>query len=78
MHGHTATGALILQLKERTAASREEFTKEKSKVVQALLEAKSGEALARYVADLRRQAGEKLQIMSQFGEEAKGRVDDSE
>ena len=74
----TATGALILQLKERTAASREEFTKEKSKVVQALLEAKSGEALARYVADLRRQAGEKLQVMSQFGEEAKGRVDDSE
>jgi peptidyl-prolyl cis-trans isomerase D len=74
----TATGALILQLKERTAASREEFVKEKSKVVQALLEAKSGEALARYVADLRRQAGDKLQIISQFGEEAKGRVDDSE
>lgn len=74
----TLTGALILQLKERTAASREEFVKEKSKVVQALLEAKSGEALARYVADLRRQAGERLQVMSQFGEEAKGRVDDSE
>jgi peptidyl-prolyl cis-trans isomerase D len=74
----TVTGALILQLKERTAASREEFVKEKSKVVQALLEAKSGEALARYVADLRRQAGDKLQIMSQFGEEAKGRVDDAE
>jgi peptidyl-prolyl cis-trans isomerase D len=74
----TTTGALILQLKERTAASREEFVKEKSKVVQALLEAKSSEALARYVADLRRQAGDKLQVMSQFGEEAKGRVDDSE
>jgi hypothetical protein len=67
-----------LQLKERTAASREEFVKEKSKVVQALLEAKSGEALARYVADLRRQAGDKLQVMSQFGEEAKGRADDAE
>lgn len=74
----TATGALILQLKERTAASREEFVKEKSKVVQALLDAKSGEALARYVADLRRQAGDKLKVMSEFGEEAKGRVDDSE
>ena len=74
----TVTGALILQLKERTAASREEFVKEKSKVVQALLEAKSGEALARYVADLRRQAGDRLKVMNQFGEEAKGRVDDSE
>ena len=74
----TATGALVLQLKERTQASREEFVKEKAKVVQALVEAKSSEALVRYVEDLRRAAGEKLKVMSQFGEEAKGRTDDAE
>jgi peptidyl-prolyl cis-trans isomerase D len=72
----TAAGALIMQLKERTEASREEFVKEKSKVVQALLQAKSSEALARYVQDLKRQAGDKLQVMAQFGEEAKTRPGD--
>ncbi len=72
----TSTGALVLQLKERTQASREDFVKEKSKVVQALLEAKSSEALARYVQDLRRAAGDKLKVMAEFGEETKGRVDD--
>ena len=74
----TGSGALVLQLKERTQASREEFVKEKAKVVQALVEAKSSEALVRYVEDLRRAAGEKLKVMSQFGEEAKGRTDDAE
>jgi hypothetical protein len=67
-----------LQLKERTEASREDFVKEKAKAVEALLEAKSSEALARYVLDLRRAAGDKLKIMSQFGEETKGRADDEE
>ena len=74
----TATGALVLQLKERTQASREDFIKEKAKAVEALLEAKSSEALARYVLDLRRAAGDKLKVMSEFGEEAKGRTDDEE
>jgi peptidyl-prolyl cis-trans isomerase D len=74
----TVTGALVLQLKERTEATREEFVKEKSKVVQALLQAKSSEALVRYVQDLRRAAGDKLKVMSEFGEEAKGRADDDE
>lgn len=74
----TATGALVLQLKERTSASREEFIKEKSKAVQALLEVKSSEALVRYVLDLKRAAGDKLKVMSEFGEEAKGRVDSDE
>ncbi len=72
----TTAGALVMQLKERTDASREEFVKEKSKVVQALLQAKSSEALARYVQDLKRQAGDKLQVMAQFGEDAKTRSGD--
>lgn len=72
----TVSGALVLQLKERTEASREEFVKEKASVVRALLEAKSSEALARYVQDLRRAAGDKLKVMSQFGEEAKSQSDE--
>jgi peptidyl-prolyl cis-trans isomerase D len=74
----TSTGALVMQLKERTEASREEFVKEKSKVVAALLQAKSSEALVRYVQDLKRQAGDKLQVMAKFGEEAKSRTGDGE
>jgi peptidyl-prolyl cis-trans isomerase D len=74
----TATGALVMQLKERTLASHDDFIKDKSKVVQALLQSKSSEALARYVQDLRRAAGDKLKVMTEFAEEAKGRVDDDE
>ena len=74
----TATGALVLQLKERTSASHDDFVKEKSKVVQALLQAKSSEALVRYVQDLHRAAGNTLKVMESFGEEAKGRADDDE
>jgi peptidyl-prolyl cis-trans isomerase D len=72
----TSSGAIVLQLKERSDASREEFVKEKASVVRALLESKSSEALVRYVADLRRAAGDKLKVMSQFGEEAKSRPED--
>lgn len=74
----TATGALVLQLKERTVASREDFAKEKAKAVEALLQAKSTEALARYVQELRRKAGDKLKVMSEFGDESKGRTDNDE
>lgn len=74
----TTTGALVMQLKERTVASREEFLKDKQKVVEALVQAKSSEALARYVHDLRRAAGDKLKVMAAFGEESKGRADDAE
>jgi peptidyl-prolyl cis-trans isomerase D len=74
----TSDGAVVMQLKERTDASHDDFIKEKAKFTQALLQAKSSEALARYVADLRRAAGDKLKVMSQFGEEAKGRADEDE
>jgi peptidyl-prolyl cis-trans isomerase D len=74
----TASGAVVLQLKERTVASREDFVKEKSKVVEALLEAKSTEALARYVQDLRRAAGDRLKVMAEFGEDSKARADGEE
>lgn len=74
----TSDGALVMQLKERTSANHDDFIKEKAKFTQALLQAKSGEALARYVADLRRAAGDKLKVMNEFAAEAKGRADDEE
>jgi peptidyl-prolyl cis-trans isomerase D len=74
----TANGAVVMQLKERNTASQEEFLKEKSKVVQALLQMKASEALVRYVQDLRRSAGDKLKVMAQFGEETKARSSDDE
>ena len=70
----TSSGALVMQLKERTEASHDDFIKEKSKVVQQLLQAKSSEALVRYVQDLRRAAGDKRKVLAEFGEEAKGRA----
>lgn len=73
-----ASGAVVMQLKEHTAVSHDDFIKEKSKVVQQLLAAKSSEALARYVQDLKRAAGAKLKVMAEFGEEAKGRPGDDD
>lgn len=74
----TSDGAVVLQLKERTSVNHDDFIKEKAKFTQALLQAKSSEALARYVADLRRSAGEKLKVLSEYGQDAKGRADDEE
>lgn len=74
----TTSGAVVIQLKERNTASHEEFLKEKSKVVQALLQMKASEALVRYVQDLRRSAGDKLKVMAQFGEETKARSESDE
>lgn len=74
----TASGAVVLQLKERTVASREDFLKEKVTVVEALLQAKSTEALARYVQELRRNAGDRLKVMAEFGEDSKARADGEE
>lgn len=74
----TASGAVLLQLKERTVASREDFVKEKARAVEALVQAKSTEALARYVQDLRRAAGDRLKVMAEFGEESKARADGEE
>ena len=61
----------MMQLKEKTPASREEFEKSKGTLLRVLQQAKSHEALTRYVADLRKSAGAKLKIDARFGEEAK-------
>lgn len=67
----TETGLVVLQLKEKTAASRAEFDKDKWDIVRRLSRAKGEEALVRYVADLKRAAGDKLKIDAKLGEEPK-------
>jgi peptidyl-prolyl cis-trans isomerase D len=67
----TRTGLVVMQLKERTAASREEFDKSKGPLLRALQRAKAQEAVTRYVADLRKGAGAKLKIDARFAEEPK-------
>ncbi len=58
----TATGLVVFQLKEKVPATREDFEKEKWPRLNALRQEKAADALARYVADLRRAAGDKLVI----------------
>ena len=67
----TATGLVVLQLKEKTPASREEFAKDKLAIIRDLAQAKANEALSRYVAELKRAAGTKLTVDAHFAEEAK-------
>ena len=67
----TATGLVVIQLKEKTPASREEFEKDKWMILSQLRQAKAQDAVTRYVADLKRKAGDKLQSHAQFGEEPK-------
>jgi peptidyl-prolyl cis-trans isomerase D len=67
----TRTGLVVMQLKERTAATREEFDKSKAMLVRMMQQAKADEALTRYVAELRKSAGTKLKIESRYGEESK-------
>jgi peptidyl-prolyl cis-trans isomerase D len=72
----TSTGLLVIQLKEKMPASKEEFEKEKGPIFAALQQAKGDEALVRYVAELKRAAGDKLKIDARFAEEAKADPND--
>ena len=72
----TSDGAVVMQLKEKTLASRAEFDKNKAKILGPLTEAKASEALAQYVADLRKKLGDKLKVDPRFAEEPKSRNDD--
>ena len=72
----TSDGAVVMQLKEKIAASRAEFDKNKAKILGPLGEAKASEALAQYVADLRKKLGDKVKVDPRFAEEPKSRNDD--
>jgi len=65
----TSTGLVVLQLKEKTPASRADFDKEKGQLVRMLARIKSTDALSRYVAELRKKAGDKLKVDAHFAEE---------
>ncbi len=67
----TETGLIVMQLKEKTPAAREEFEKEKWDILRSLTRAKGNEALVRYVADLKRAAGDKLKTDPNLAEEPK-------
>jgi parvulin-like peptidyl-prolyl isomerase len=67
----TETGLVVLQLKEKTPVSKEDFEKERYALMRVLTDAKASEALTRYVADLRRAAGNKLKVDARYAEESK-------
>jgi peptidyl-prolyl cis-trans isomerase D len=72
----TATGLVVLQLKEKTPASREEFEKEKWTILAELRRAKARDAVVRYVAELKRAASDKLKIHDEFAQEPKSTGDE--
>jgi peptidyl-prolyl cis-trans isomerase D len=74
----TSEGAVVIQLKEKNAASRADFDKNKAELLGPMRAAKATEALANYVADLRKKAGEKLKVDARFAEEPKATSRDEE
>lgn len=74
----TSEGAVILQLKEKTAATRADFDKNKAQLLGPLTDAKAAEALSLYVAALRSKAGDKLKVDARFAEEPKSSSRDEE
>jgi len=74
----TSEGAVVIQLKEKNAASRADFDKNKAELLGPMRAAKATEALANYVADLRKKAGDKLKVDARFGEEAKASSQEDE
>jgi len=74
----TSEGAVVIQLKEKNAASRADFDKNKAELLGPMRAAKATEALANYVADLRKKAGDRLKVDARFGEEPKASTRDDE
>ncbi|HKO46882.1 MAG TPA: peptidylprolyl isomerase [Polyangiaceae bacterium] len=74
----TSEGAVVLQLKEKNAVSRADFDKSKAELLGPMRAAKATEALANYIADLRKKAGDKLKVDARFAEEPKASGRDDE
>jgi parvulin-like peptidyl-prolyl isomerase len=68
----TASGFVVLQLKELTRPD----PKDAANLLGFLREQKGDEALARYVADLRKSAGSRLQVDASFAEDKSKSTDD--
>jgi len=74
----TTDGSVVIQLKEKNAASREEFDKNKAAILGPLTRNKADEALSYYVSELRKKVGDKLKIDPRFTEEPKSSRNDDE
>ena len=68
----TRSGFLVVQLKEKELARREDFDKDRAELLRKLRSAKEQEAEARYVAELRRAAQGKIKVDERLAEEPKG------
>jgi peptidyl-prolyl cis-trans isomerase D len=66
-----AGGTVVLQLKEKTVATHEDFTKEKPEIMRRLEVAKRSEGLAKYVARLRKAKEDKIELSERILEEPK-------
>jgi peptidyl-prolyl cis-trans isomerase D len=66
-----AGGSVVLQLKEKTVATREDFAKEKPEIMRRLEVAKRSEGLAKYVARLRKAKEDKIELSERILEEPK-------
>lgn len=64
-------GLVVLQLKEKTVATRDDFAKEKTEIMRRLEVAKRSEGLAEYVARLRKAKDDKIELSERILEEPK-------
>jgi hypothetical protein len=65
----TKDGVAVMQLKEKTLAKREDFDKERLSLMRELRKTKEVDAVVRYVARLRKSAGDELKVDKKFAEE---------
>ncbi len=64
-------GAVVIQLKEKTVATRDDFGAAKTDIVRRLEIAKRAEGLSRYIARLRQAKQDKIEISERILEEPK-------
>ena len=69
--GRTAEGWAVVALKQRKAATREEFDKDRTTFEDELLRMKRDEALSLYVRRLRSQAKDDVKVDEGYVQEAK-------
>lgn len=67
----TTEGFAVMQLKELDLAKREDFEKDKAELLESLRDSKAQDALIRYVAQLRKAAGDALRVNQAFAEAPK-------
>ncbi|MEO8906244.1 MAG: peptidylprolyl isomerase [Polyangiaceae bacterium] len=67
----TSEGSVVMQLKEKDPAKREEFEKNKAALIGSRTEEKASDALTSYTAELRKTLGDKLKVDPRFNEEPK-------